>query len=607
MNASDDQTGGVPPLNRLLDRVPCGLVLAGPGGAIIYANPRAHELLGEPAGALLGRRVRPGGALHLPGAGQGKALVTKELAGGKMALYRAAVPPGQGGGEMYIFDRLSPEQLTALARDLLEDHQHLKNLISQFLDLDETLHSVFESFYDGIMFVEDQQVVRVNSAFSRITGIKGESLLGRAVEDLDGRTHVCLDTIQRVHRLVGQLNKSITLMGKLKQGHEIYVTGTPVMVGGRIQYVILNIRDITELKLLEEEVSRLMALYLSTPEEARIGQLSGGEIVAENRVMRGILDMIVRVAQVDSVVLFEGESGTGKEILARLIHDLGKRKKGPFISVNCGAIPETLFESELFGYERGAFTGADREGKPGLFELADGGVIFLDEIGELPLNCQVKLLKVIEDLEVTRVGGRRPLKLDVRIIAATNRNLRQMVKESGFREDLFYRLYVVPIKIPPLRERREDIFPLAWHFLRKFNKRFNMAKKFSHEAVRVLECYQWPGNVRELENVVERMLIMSEGEMIEPEHLPPSLRCGPEDDGALIQVRGIMPLAEAREAVEEKLLAHALAIRGTTREVARLLGVNHSTVVRKLKKYGLGPEGDDEQPPPRPGRPIPFA
>lgn len=489
--------------------------------------------------------------------------------------------------------------------------EHLKALLDEFVDIGETLHSVFESFYDGIMFVEADQVIRVNSAFTRITGLKGDSILGKTVEELDGKTHVCLDTIQRVYRLVSQLGKSITSMGKLKMGHEIYVTGTPVNVAGSMAYTILNIRDITELKLLEEEVSRLMALYLSTPEEARLGQLGAGEIIAENRVMRGILDMLVRVAQVDSVVLFEGESGTGKEILARLIHDLSARKKGPFISVNCGAIPETLFESELFGYARGAFTGAAREGKPGLFELANGGVIFLDEIGELPLNCQVKLLKIIENLEVTRVGGSKVIKLDLRIVAATNRNLRQMVSQGEFREDLFYRLYVVPIKIPPLRERREDIFPLAWHFLRKYNARFNMSKKFSQDTVQVLECYQWPGNVRELENVVERMLIMSDGETIIPAHLPPSVHSSQADDGAQIQVRGIMPLAEAKEALEEKLLSHALAIRSSTREVAKLLEVNHSTVVRKLKKYGLQAPGQSKTRRRRrshlPEPPIPFA
>jgi transcriptional regulator with PAS, ATPase and Fis domain len=311
--------------------------------------------------------------------------------------------------------------------------------------------------------------------------------------------------------------------------------------------------------------------------------------------MRAIIDTIVRVAQVDSVVLFEGESGTGKEVLARLAHRLSVRKKCPFIPVNCGAIPENLFESELFGYAEGAFTGAMKQGKPGLFELANGGVIFLDEIGEMPFNCQVKLLKVLEDLEVVRVGGVKPIKLNVRVFAATNRELPKMVKDGKFREDLFYRLYVVPIKIPPLRERREDIFPLAWHFLSHYNKKFKQTKKFSQEIIQVMEMQLWPGNVRELQNVIERMVITSDAEVLEPDHLPSTVYQPGPDDGSMVQVKGIMSLQQARETVEKKLLSYALEMKGTTREVARILGVDHSTVVRKLKKYSLSNSSSSDQ------------
>ena len=236
---------------------------------------------------------------------------------------------------------------------------------------------------------------------------------------------------------------------------------------------------------------------------------------------------------------------------------------------------------------RGAFTGAVKDGKPGLFELANGGIIFLDEIGEMPLNCQVKLLKVIEDLEVMRIGDVKPTGLNARIIAATNRDLPEMVKQGQFREDLFYRLYVVPIKVPPLRERREDIFPLAWHFLRRYNSRFNQSKTFSREIIQIMESYEWPGNVRELQNIVERMVIMSDKEILEPEHLPHTVYSREPDDGSMIQIKGVMSLAQARETVEKKLLSNALAVKGTTREAARLLGVDHSTVVRKLRKYGI--------------------
>ncbi len=453
------------------------------------------------------------------------------------------------------------------------------------------LDSFMESFYDGIMLLEGGRVVSVNSSFTRITGLKGESLLEHHLDKLDGDTHICLHTIQEVVRLARQLGRSVTSMGRLKHGNEIYVTATPVQLGNAEDHIIINIRDVTELQRLKEEVSRLMALYLSAPEETRISQITGGEIIAENKVMRGVIDLVARLAQVDSVVLFEGESGTGKEVLARLMHRLSARRKGPFIPVNCGAIPENLFESELFGYAKGAFTGAIKEGKPGLFELAEGGFIFLDEIGEMPLHCQVKLLKVIEDLEVTRVGGVKPTKLNVRVIAATNRNLPKMVREGRFREDLFYRLYVVPVKVPPLRERPEDIFPLAWHFLRHYNAKFGRSKKFSAELVRALECYDWPGNVRELQNVIERMVITTDGDTLEPHYLPPGLykRSGPTDSA--VEVRGIVPLSEAREEVEKQLIRQAIGMKRSTRQAARLLGVDHSTVVRKLKKYGISRTG----------------
>jgi len=453
--------------------------------------------------------------------------------------------------------------------------------------LEGILDSFLESFHDGIILLRGRSIVSVNSSFTRITGLKANALLGQNIEDLDGETHICLHTIQEVVRLVRQLGRSITSMGRLSQGNEIYVTATPVQLASSDEHIIINIRDITELQRLKEEVSRLMALYLSTPEEARISQITGDEIIAENKVMRGIIDLVARLAQVDSVVLFEGESGTGKEVLARLMHRLSARRKGPFITVNCGAIPENLFESELFGYAKGAFTGAHKEGKPGLFELAAGGSIFLDEIGEMPIHCQVKLLKVIEDLEVMRIGGVKPTKLDVRVIAATNRDMPKMVREGRFREDLFYRLYVVPIKIPPLRERPEDIFPLAWHFLHHYNQKFNRSKKFSTELVNALESYHWPGNVRELQNVIERLVITSEGDTLEPHHLPPGIYRVPASSESAIEIRRMLPLPQARQEVERQLIVQAMAMKKSSREAAKLLGVDHSTVVRKLKRYSL--------------------
>ncbi|GAB4409753.1 MAG: hypothetical protein OHK0032_05420 [Thermodesulfovibrionales bacterium] len=312
--------------------------------------------------------------------------------------------------------------------------------------------------------------------------------------------------------------------------------------------------------------------------------------------MKKVIDLAVRIAQVDSVVLIQGESGTGKEVLARLIHSLSSRNQGPFISINCSAIPENMLESELFGYERGSFTGAWRDGKPGLFELAKNGIIFLDEIGDMPVNLQVKILKVLQDMEAYRLGGTKPVKFDVRVIAATNRNLRDMVKEGRFREDLFYRLYVVPIEVPPLRERRDDIFYLAWHFLKLYNQKYKQSKTFSSELIAILETYNWPGNVRELQNIVERLVVTSDNDLLKPEHLPHSIY--QRDEGETEETpfkeskpSGIVTLYHAKELTERTLLVHALKMKRTTREIATLLGVDHSTVVRKLQKYGLSRTG----------------
>lgn len=392
--------------------------------------------------------------------------------------------------------------------------------------------------------------------------------------------------------LVRERKKSVTIMRKMRQGNEIYITGTPVFCDGQITHVTVNIRDVTELQRLQVQVSRLTALYLSAPEENRTSTLAKENIVVESPAMKRVVDIAIRIAQVDSVVLIYGESGTGKEVIARLIHSLSARSKGPFISINCGAIPENLLESELFGYEKGAFTGAWRDGKPGLFELANGGVIFLDEISEMPLNLQVKLLKILQDMEVYRLGGIKPIKFDVRVIAATNRNLLELVKDKKFREDLFYRLYVVPIEIPPLRNRREDIFPLAWHFLKMYNQKYNQSKTFSSELVAVLETYNWPGNVRELQNIIERLVVTSDTDVLKPEHLPHSIYQRDEDETEEASFKeyklsGIVALYQAKELTERALLAQALKMKRTTREIGNLLGISHSTVVRKLQKYGL--------------------
>ena len=308
-------------------------------------------------------------------------------------------------------------------------------------------------------------------------------------------------------------------------------------------------------------------------------------LIAHSKEMKNIMDTIKTLSQVNSTVLVTGESGTGKEVIVNQIHQASSRRKKPFIKINCGAIPAALFESELFGYEEGAFTGARRKGKAGFFELANGGTLFLDEIGELDLALQVKLLRVIQEGEVTRIGGTRTIHVDVRIIAATNRDLWQQVQEGTFRQDLFYRLNVINIEVPPLRSRREDIIPLAVRFLENFNKKYDKKKEISAELGKLFLEMEWPGNIRELENLIESMVVLTQGTVMEPKDLPIRYKNSFGNESvAQVSVTGILPLKEAVALTEKQLLENAREKYVTTREMAKVLQVNQSTVSRKLEK-----------------------
>ena len=303
------------------------------------------------------------------------------------------------------------------------------------------------------------------------------------------------------------------------KGREIIVTGIPVKdENGNIKLVVTFSRDVTDFINLKNEYKSLedkMALYKEELEKLRNENIEVDGIIAESIQMKRVLQEVNRIAAYDASVLLTGKSGVGKSMLAKIIHSKSERRNYPFIEINCGAIPENLLESEFFGYEKGSFTGANEKGKVGLIEVAQNGTLFLDEISEMPLNLQVKLLKTIQDKTITRVGGTKEIQVDFRLITASNKNLESLVKKNLFREDLFYRLNVIPIDIPPLKERKDDIIPLILYFTDKFNRKYNMEKSFSVEVMHVLEHQEWPGNIRELENLVERVLLTSDQKMID--------------------------------------------------------------------------------------------
>jgi two-component system response regulator HydG len=315
-------------------------------------------------------------------------------------------------------------------------------------------------------------------------------------------------------------------------------------------------------------------------------------LVGGSEPMRRVLEQIRKVAPTDATVLVLGESGTGKELVARALHDGSPRREKPFVSVSCAAIPEGLLESELFGHERGAFTGAIRR-KLGRFELAHEGTLFLDEVGEIPPSIQVKLLRVLQERRFERVGGEETVEVDVRLVSATNRDLAGRVKEGKFREDLFYRLDVVPITLPPLRERPGDVDELARYFLGRIAPRLGRAvNDFAPEALELLRRHRWPGNVRELENVVEQALVFADGTVVRPEDLPEGLRRAPPAP-ALPVPEGDRSLTEILEDLERQLILAAYErARGVKAEAARLLGIKPSALYYKLEKYGIVKPGE---------------
>lgn len=460
--------------------------------------------------------------------------------------------------------------------------------------------AVLESSFDGI-FLTDQRATPLwcNRSYEVISGLQARDVLGIPMEQLVKQ---------------GVISKSATIMA-LDQGHAVtieqtfttgkraLVTSTPIYdETDRICMVVTNVRDVSELFALQETLDtqrELSARYEREIELIREQILHTPEMVAEDPATLNLLRIVGRAAQLDTVVLIQGETGAGKERVASYIHQRSPRAKKNFIRVNCGAIPENLAESELFGYERGAFTGANREGKAGLFEVADKGTIFLDEVGELSLSVQTKLLRILQERELTRVGGSRPIKVDVRVIAATNRDLQKCVREGTFREDLFYRLSVFPVYVPPLRERKKDIVTLAHNVIRELNHNYENKKTISVGAEAVLLQYDWPGNVRELRNVMERAFIMSDGEEILAEDLAIMDNGSLHTPQTISPTYGVAPAAPPKQPApppaeslqaqvqrfEAALIGRALQEEGSLRGAARRLQMDPATLLRRKKKY----------------------
>ena len=447
------------------------------------------------------------------------------------------------------------------------------------------ISDIIESSYDGIYITDGEaNTIMVNKAYERIAGIRVEELIGRNMKDLVKEGY-----ISRSATLLVLENRMVnTIEQDFKTGKKALVTATPVFDNeGHITMVVTNVRDITELYELKEmlhEKENLTRKYSIELEKMRIELLKNTDLIVRDQKMLYAVQMAKRVAPLDTTVLLTGETGVGKDEVAKFIYKNSSRSAKQLIKINCGAIPKPLIEAELFGYEKGAFTGASKEGKLGLFEIADEGTLFLDEIGELPLDMQVKLLRVLQDNEFQRVGGVKPIRTDVRIIAATNRNLQEMVEKKTFREDLYYRLNIVPINIPPLRERQDDIIPLINYFLCRLNKKYGFKKTLSSEAMNCMFKYEWRGNVRELKNIVERVMVMSNVDNISTKDLPEEIKTWGDEHHILLE-SDVVPLKTALDKVEKHLLKIAFDKYGNVRDAARALEIDPATFVRKRRKH----------------------
>lgn len=455
--------------------------------------------------------------------------------------------------------------------------------------LDNKLYKIMVEYLGEEVFVTDGtgRVIFINPASAKTIGLPVDEIIGRSVQDLQREGYFSISCSMEVIRQ----RKQVNLLQKLKDGRTVLATGVPIFDKDqdKITMVISTSKDVDAVNHLLNTVEKQSGeLEQKAAEIDNLRQVIFTEegFISSDPVMKAVKDTIMKIAPLDLAILVEGETGVGKEVFVRALHRFSERHDGPLIKINCGIIPENLMESEIFGYEEGAFTGAHKSGKKGKVELANGGTLFLDEIGELPMQLQVKLLDLLQDGTFTRVGGNKKNKVDARIVAATNRDLKSMCEKGTFREDLFYRLNVFPVTIPPLRERKQDIETLSKYYVSQYNSKYKSNKKMTKDMLVKLVSYDWPGNVRELEHVIERAFILTEGDAIGEDVIKSSLFGSAKNQGTgKIICTDIMPLKEAKREVERQLLTRAYEEHKSTYKVAEILKIDQSTVVKLLHKH----------------------
>lgn len=420
----------------------------------------------------------------------------------------------------------------------------------------------------------------VNQAYLDRSGLDLEDLMGYTISEIHQNDTFHCDINAQV-MAKRQMSNAIAYIPKTNR--KLYVTGVPIFdADGNVKYVLTNDRDVGELMEVENQLLQLKQERILDQKELEYyrSQDASCNILYASSAMNELMELVKRIAPTDVTVLITGESGTGKELMANAVFSQSSRRDKPYVKINCAAIPADLLESELFGYEEGAFTGARRGGKIGAFELANHGTLLLDEVGDLPIQVQAKLLRALQEREIVRIGGQKTIQLDIRVIAATNRNLREEVRAGIFREDLYYRLNVMPLTIPSLRERREDIPILAGAFIEQFCEKYKKSVALESGSMAVLSAYDWPGNIRELKNLMERLVVINTTGTISQGILRRNL------GGAAEPIEG-KKLKDAVVQLEKRMIQEALEQCGSKRKAAAMLGIDHSTLVKKCKQYGM--------------------
>ncbi|WP_110954710.1 sigma 54-interacting transcriptional regulator [Anaerosinus massiliensis] len=549
-----------------------GLIVTNQHDIITVCNPAAARIIGIHESAAIGKNVEdvvPNTRLNIVNkTGEGE-IASRQMMGKSLTITNRTpiVINGEVRGAIAVF-----EDISALEK--------IKWEFYEVKELQERLQLILESVQDGICVVSKTgEVNYVNSSYLRIVHREREQVLGTNVYEVAPNGTRC--------SVLKTGKPEINSFSKKRDGTMVVANVNPIMIDGEISGVVSVIKNITEVQNLMEKLSTMSAKAEYLEQELmrtkKTNKAFENYIGSSGRIL-DVLAMATKAAESTATVLIRGESGTGKELVAEGIHYASHRSKGPFIRVNCGAIPSALLESELFGHEKGAFTGAVKR-KLGKFELANHGTIFLDEIGEMDKNMQVKLLRALQQKEFDRVGGENTIKVDVRIIAATNRSLEEMVRQGTFRDDLYYRLNVIPLFLPPLRERVEDIPLLTEHFIKKINEQSGkQVRSITPEALEVLMAYKWPGNVRELENIIERVITLMESDYIAIEHLPSYITGETvKREVKKFECGAVLPWEE----YEKQIISNALKRCGSFNAASKMLKLTHKTVATKAKKYGL--------------------